>query len=115
MGEEERKMERTKEGEKGRSQEALRLASEENRRVAENAVFCKIQRLKDECERRKVKPFFFIYKGCSVLNTERTLSNSITSFSFENNNFLPRILAHSVILPIQSIMCGFFLISLTAS
>lgn len=62
MDEEERKMERIKEGERrGSSRETLRLASEENRRVAEeNAVFCKIPRLKNECELQKVNPIFFL-------------------------------------------------------
>lgn len=70
MDEEERKMERMKEGEKGSSREPLRLASEENWRDAENAVFCKILRLKDECEQRKVKPFLFSRNdaGHSTLN-----------------------------------------------
>lgn len=87
MDEEERKMERTKERKKGSSREPLRLTSEENRRVAENAVFCKILRLKDECEQRKVKPFLFSLNGAR----HSTL------------NVFPHTLAHSGILPIQSL------------
>lgn len=72
MDEEDRKMERMKEGERrGCSRETLELMSEQNRRVEkENVMFCELPRLKDKCETQKLTLFFFFfYKNAAQHST----------------------------------------------